>query len=230
MLSYGNDNHYIFASLISIINLFLPICMIDFYSPNGTIFSQRHFVCVWWFEFDCSTAPRFYELNAELYKEAEARQTAGLIGGSVPSLIGHESDKLLSPKNNLNQLYAAQIDEFSGTTATPYAGYSNGKARLRNGNGNLKGTTQPIHYGVSAVDSVTPSSLDSQNFETTPYNLDEALGEEIHSETPLIESLSLTTNLPKINGAKSYGGKSAYLNYYNNKMTTLPDYSYGGNK
>ncbi|VVC89239.1 unnamed protein product [Leptidea sinapis] len=39
----------------------------DFLCPNGTIFSQEVFVCVWWNQFDCNSAPALYELNANLY-------------------------------------------------------------------------------------------------------------------------------------------------------------------
>ena len=38
-----------------------------FLCPNGTIFNQEIFTCVWWFDFDCSTAESFYSLNADLY-------------------------------------------------------------------------------------------------------------------------------------------------------------------
>lgn len=38
-----------------------------FLCPNGTIFNQEIFTCVWWFDFDCSTAESFYGLNADLY-------------------------------------------------------------------------------------------------------------------------------------------------------------------
>jgi len=38
-----------------------------FLCPNGTIFNQELFTCVWWFDFDCSTAESFYSLNADLY-------------------------------------------------------------------------------------------------------------------------------------------------------------------
>ncbi|CAH1636124.1 unnamed protein product [Spodoptera littoralis] len=39
----------------------------DFLCPNGTIFSQEDFVCVWWNQFTCESAPGLYELNAKLY-------------------------------------------------------------------------------------------------------------------------------------------------------------------
>lgn len=39
----------------------------DFLCPNGTIFSQEVFVCVWWNQFDCSSAPGLYNKNADIY-------------------------------------------------------------------------------------------------------------------------------------------------------------------
>lgn len=39
----------------------------DFICPNGTIFSQEEFVCVWWNQFECESAPGLYELNAKIY-------------------------------------------------------------------------------------------------------------------------------------------------------------------
>jgi hypothetical protein len=30
-------------------------------------------VCVWWFDFDCATAPQFFELNAQLYAAAAVK-------------------------------------------------------------------------------------------------------------------------------------------------------------
>ncbi|KAL4713010.1 hypothetical protein ACJJTC_014644 [Scirpophaga incertulas] len=39
----------------------------SFLCPNGTIFSQEVFVCVWWNQFDCNSAPSYYGLNANLY-------------------------------------------------------------------------------------------------------------------------------------------------------------------
>jgi len=41
--------------------------MDSFLCPNGTIFSQKNFVCVWWWQYDCSQTERDYELNANLY-------------------------------------------------------------------------------------------------------------------------------------------------------------------
>jgi len=36
--------------------------------PNGTIFNQEKFSCQWWYEVNCSRAPKFYQLNDNLYK------------------------------------------------------------------------------------------------------------------------------------------------------------------
>lgn len=220
-----------------------------FLCPNGTIFSQQHFVCVWWYDFDCATTEQFYELNAQLFKESESRGSGGnggdgfgsgnnggsvpsgtILGGSVPSELsgsGSLSGKLHSPKENFNKMYMSQIDEFAGvTTSSPSyyganGGSSNGKTMQKkngNGNGGFKGVSQQKQQPMqqkyeqqSLVDTVTPSSLETngQGYETTPYNLDEALGEEIHSETPILEALSLTTNLPKMQSMKAYSGSSS---------------------
>ena len=39
----------------------------SFLCPNGTIFDQQTFTCVWWNQFDCSTAPTYYFLNKDLF-------------------------------------------------------------------------------------------------------------------------------------------------------------------
>ncbi|KAH9424727.1 hypothetical protein DERP_012711 [Dermatophagoides pteronyssinus] len=194
-----------------------------FLCPNGTIFSQRHFVCVWWYEFDCMDSPAFYGLNAELYKEVEAIvesmpngpaddadgfaaiDNAG--GGSVPS-YGQSPKQSMYPQQPQQQLMAppmtttspmyysnnGQQQQRSKPSSIPSYGYSNGKSN-KNNNGKLTSRYEPTYGGSS---SSTPSPIGQEVYETTPYNLDAALGEEIHSETPLIESLPLTTILPHV--------------------------------
>lgn len=39
----------------------------SFLCPNGTVFSQQHFVCVWWDQFECNQAPGLYDQNARLF-------------------------------------------------------------------------------------------------------------------------------------------------------------------
>ena len=48
-----------------------------FLCPNGTIFNQEIFTCVWWFDFDCSTAEQFYNLNDNLYAGPSGDDNAG---------------------------------------------------------------------------------------------------------------------------------------------------------
>lgn len=232
----------------------------SFLCPNGTIFSQQHFVCVWWFEFDCNTAPQLYDLNAQLYTEVEGQPQGGAGGGGgggsgaaasgAIDAAGPYADKLMdsaapkfsSPKENLlNKMYGGgaasavggagqqqlqqqqqqqvdtsseEIDDFGekapATTTAPAAG---GYAP-RGGAGGAK--TRPAAKTAqtsrpNSYEAVTSSSINeaSDADQTTPDSLEEALGEEIHSETPLIESLPLTTTLlPKISGSNGY--RSSY--------------------
>lgn len=37
--------------------------------PNGTVFSQLEFVCVWWNSFNCESAPGLYIRNAEVFSD-----------------------------------------------------------------------------------------------------------------------------------------------------------------
>lgn len=45
-----------------------------FLCPNATVFHQEIFACDWWFNVDCSQAPAFYHLNADIYKEEEEEE------------------------------------------------------------------------------------------------------------------------------------------------------------
>merc|ERR1712029_908731 len=44
----------------------------SFLCPNGTVFNQNHFICDWWFNFDCAEAEGLYSLNDQLAAEREA--------------------------------------------------------------------------------------------------------------------------------------------------------------
>merc|ERR1712106_1263659 len=41
----------------------LTLSTVSFLCPNGTIFNQELFVCDWWFNVDCTSAPGFYSLS-----------------------------------------------------------------------------------------------------------------------------------------------------------------------
>ena len=53
----------------------------SFLCPNGTIFNQEIFTCVWWFDFDCSSAESFYSLNDDLYSDVPSNSNSGGDGG-----------------------------------------------------------------------------------------------------------------------------------------------------
>ena len=47
------------------------ICQADgrhdsFLCPNGTVFSQQHFVCDWWYSVECADSQQFFARNAEI--------------------------------------------------------------------------------------------------------------------------------------------------------------------
>ena len=49
----------------------------SFLCPNGTIFNQQIFTCVWWFDFDCQQAEGLYGLNEGLYESEGGEEGAG---------------------------------------------------------------------------------------------------------------------------------------------------------
>ncbi|CAL4106090.1 unnamed protein product, partial [Meganyctiphanes norvegica] len=55
----------------------------SFLCPNGTIFDQMYFVCVWWYNSDCSTATSFYSLNANLFDEDAQAVAPGIGQGNL---------------------------------------------------------------------------------------------------------------------------------------------------
>lgn len=55
------------------------VCQLDgrfdtFLCPNGTIFSQQHFVCVWWWHVDCQQSANYYKLNDAIYCGSSGQQ------------------------------------------------------------------------------------------------------------------------------------------------------------
>lgn len=60
----------------------------SFLCPNGTIFNQEIFTCVWWFDFDCSTAESFYNLNAGLYDGPSGEDAGADTGAGAPQGSG----------------------------------------------------------------------------------------------------------------------------------------------
>merc|ERR1711923_523987 len=48
--------------------------------PNGTLFNQQYFICVWWFNVDCSLSESFYSLNEDIAAEQAANSPEGGLG------------------------------------------------------------------------------------------------------------------------------------------------------
>lgn len=81
------------------------ICQADgrmdsFLCPNGTIFAQNYFVCVWWHDFDCSTTESFYNLNENLYKPGKGIDGSDVIispldmmNGIMPMVLGSSGNQ-----------------------------------------------------------------------------------------------------------------------------------------
>ena len=62
-----------------------------FLCPNGTIFNQQIFTCVWWFDFDCEEAEGLYGLNEGLYESEGGggeEQPEGGVGGRPNAGLG----------------------------------------------------------------------------------------------------------------------------------------------
>lgn len=48
----------------------------SFLCPNGTMFNQAFFVCDWWYNVDCQSAPYLYSLNERVFALPEVDETA----------------------------------------------------------------------------------------------------------------------------------------------------------
>lgn len=183
-----------------------------FLCPNGTIFSQQHFVCVWWYDYDCSTSSQYFALNSELYQE---KQNSEMETNSFEdsSFGGNNLDKYsYSNGNAVDKSRLAKLNnyaEVANTLSTTRPDYS-GRLSAQS----VKGRTMAaVQYSAP---NTTPSPVKSAP--TTPDSLDEALGQEIHTSTPLIESLPLTTLEPLGLIDSFYGAstnKPSIANYYN---------------
>ncbi|XP_022238586.1 uncharacterized protein LOC111085233 [Limulus polyphemus] len=51
----------------------------SFLCPNGSIFNQKTFTCMWWYNVSCQDAPNFYQLNAQLYIIPEPKIITGQV-------------------------------------------------------------------------------------------------------------------------------------------------------
>ncbi|XP_055599112.1 spidroin-2 [Uranotaenia lowii] len=113
----------------------------NFLCPNGTIFSQEHFVCVWWNQFDCASAPSLYGKNADLYDNS---QTGGSFQGSQGGVTGPALSGVTGP--------GLSGATGPGTVAAPYPG------RPQSGRPGIpSGPTGPSGIGSSGYLSGRPA-------------------------------------------------------------------------
>ncbi|KAG7160700.1 U-scoloptoxin(01)-Er1a-like 16, partial [Homarus americanus] len=111
---------------LQFLSLVFHICQADgrsdsFLCPNGTIFNQQYFVCDWWYNFDCSTASQFYDLNALI----------GVVNGNGNGYT-----------YGVNGVNGASNGNGNGYTNGNGNGLTNGNGNgLTNGNGNGNGYT-----------------------------------------------------------------------------------------
>ncbi|XP_054747342.1 uncharacterized protein LOC129253112 [Anastrepha obliqua] len=140
----------------------------SFLCPNGTIFSQETLVCVWWNQFECSTAPSLYANNAYIYDYgSEQQRAAGTYGGSsVTAQLG--------ARQSANYPGAASGSGLRATSASvPTAGGIFGTGNLRpTAYGTLPSTATPVpstaSYSAGRFPGGAPASAQSFNTAVAP--------------------------------------------------------------
>ncbi|XP_004923319.2 mucin-2 [Bombyx mori] len=77
---------------------------ISFLCPNGTIFSQSHLICDWWFKVDCASAPALYESSAEYYsnEQKKSQKTSQNHKQQDLQLIGDSQIRAESRRSTVN--------------------------------------------------------------------------------------------------------------------------------
>lgn len=96
------------------------ICQADdrmdsFLCPNGTIFSQKNFVCVWWWQYDCAQTEKDWALNENLWLDANGGSTADVDGASVD---GGDGDSAAVVDSQTSEEGSNGIDSAAGDSAT----------------------------------------------------------------------------------------------------------------
>lgn len=119
---------------------------ISFLCPNGTIFSQSHLICDWWFKVDCASAPALYESSAEYYSneqkktqkvtqslsknqdlqqigadthiKAESRRTPVNVASTTERLLRSRQRQTEIPKATVKTYQALFTDNFNPTQRT----------------------------------------------------------------------------------------------------------------
>ncbi|XP_042236679.1 pro-resilin-like isoform X2 [Homarus americanus] len=104
----------------------------SFLCPNGTIFNQQYFVCDWWYNFDCSTAEQFYELNALIGQVGANSDSFGSASSSQGSFSSFSNGNV----NGGSPSSVYQVPESSNGNTIGSRG--NGNNDFSNGRGNAR--------------------------------------------------------------------------------------------
>ncbi|XP_071520478.1 uncharacterized protein [Panulirus ornatus] len=117
--------------------------MDSFLCPNGTVFNQQYFVCDWWFNFDCSTAEQFYDLNAEIGKVNDNGNGGGYDSngagfGASGNLRGSFTGSRNGNGGTPSQSYGAPSSNRGNGSGHRGYGTGNGSRNGGNGNGNVQ--------------------------------------------------------------------------------------------
>ncbi|KAI1307615.1 hypothetical protein HDE_00716 [Halotydeus destructor] len=83
----------------------------SFLCPNGTIFSQKDFVCVWWWQYDCAQTEQDWKLNANLFS-----------GNTLDSPVDNDDERLVDDRDaksaspeDQNQFNQVQLTDTKAT-------------------------------------------------------------------------------------------------------------------
>lgn len=158
----------------------------DFLCPNGTVFSQEVFVCVWWNQFDCNSAPEFYGLNANIYDYSINRaqnQNSGSGFQQGPSGFGGDTtgqagfpgaSGVQATSYSDNTAAQGPTSSFPGATGSEPQGFTGGVGSqgyptspgpnypTSNGATNFPGNSQGSTFAGTGSDSGYPDGGNSQ--------------------------------------------------------------------
>lgn len=138
----------------------------SFLCPNGTIFSQEVFVCVWWHQYDCLTSPTFYPNNAYIYDYGKI-PTANPLNVVPEQQVSPINSRFLSTPSTtfapfLHRTGATQFPLNNSRNNLPASGISN-----YSGFGLRRPTTTASTYSpIGGIDGRIPDSF-SNRFPTT---------------------------------------------------------------
>uniref|UniRef100_A0A1B0DFV9 Uncharacterized protein n=1 Tax=Phlebotomus papatasi TaxID=29031 RepID=A0A1B0DFV9_PHLPP len=122
-----------------------------FLCPNGTLFSQKHFVCDWHYNVDCSQSPAFYSKNEQLGKRIESHE-------HMMTMVRYMQNFVMTRPFAQNQPSASQ----SGSSSSVFRG-NGGAAGGANFGANLFANAGGSSFGQGFRDS----SSSATNFDAS---------------------------------------------------------------